>query len=263
MIQSKKTLYLILILFAGILMANRGGSPGGKTGSTTDKGTCSSNGGCHAGGSSTVTAQDYIQTNVPSSGYVPGQTYTVSLKPVRNGISVWGFEMMAEDANGNAVGEFISNSDANARDNGERATHKFTSTTGADEKLWDVSWKAPTAGTGSITFYAASLAANGNGTTGGDHVLTDTATIIEGAPSSVWSVEWEKVRVYPNPAVNSIHLKGLQSNDFTISIYNQMGKEIYSSNYTDMIDVSEFAKGIYYLKLTNGDSYTTKRFAKQ
>jgi len=263
MIQSKKLIHFFLILFAGILMANRGGSPGGRTGSTTDKGTCSSNGGCHAGGPSTVTVQDYILTNVPISGYVPGQTYTVSLNPSKDGISVWGFEMMAEDANGNAVGEFISNSDANAMNNGERATHKFSSTSGTGKKLWDVLWKAPTAGTGPITFYAASLAANGNGNTNGDNVLTDTATVIEGAPSSVWSVDWEKVRIYPNPATNSIHLDGLIRTDFTISIYNQMGKEVYSSEYTNTIDVSRFAKGIYYLKLTNRDSYTTKRFVKQ
>jgi len=74
------------------------------------------------------------------------------------------------------------------------------------------------------------------------------------------------ISIIPNPTTNSINIM-INGNDATnekndISIFNAMGKIIYqnriSSNQTT-IDLSSFAKGIYFIKVQSGDKiYTDK-----
>ena len=74
-----------------------------------------------------------------------------------------------------------------------------------------------------------------------------------------------KITVFPNPTNNSINLI-IKDNDANaindISIFNVMNKKIYqnliSTNQT-IIDLSSFAKGIYFIKVQSGDKiYTDK-----
>ena len=96
----KKILTLFSITFALAIFfypttsnSNASGSPGGKTGSPTDGASCT---GCHYAGIGTGAT---ITTDIPSSGYIPNQVYTITAEVSQTGISKFGFEITAEEAN--------------------------------------------------------------------------------------------------------------------------------------------------------------------
>ena len=255
-----------VLLLAGlsfVFMSNRGGSPGGRTGSTTDVGTCATQGGCH--GPKTPIQQELLSGDFPSTGYSPGSSYNITLKPTNTGTTVWGFECMAEDGNGNAVGVFTSNEDANEQGNGRRATHKFASTSSAAGSTeWTLDWTAPAAGTGDITFYVSVLAANGNGTTSGDNVIIDTMVIREGQVSSISDVIENEIRLYPNPVLNELHIASKHViNSGLLQVFDAKGLLVISTEMRETISVQNLAVGTYYAKISQGNQLVTKTFVKQ
>ena len=81
-------------------MSNQNGSPGGKTGSVGDGQTCIS---CHSGAWNSGSGTASVTSNIPVSGYVPGNTYTVTMTAVDNQavpFDKFGFEVTSEDASG-------------------------------------------------------------------------------------------------------------------------------------------------------------------
>jgi hypothetical protein len=114
--------FLVLVGTSCLLMSNRGGSPGTRSGSPSDGSTCSTVGGCHASGNAPE-SQDFISSDIPSSGYVPDRVYTITLSPSQNRTDVWGFEMSTEGDNGESIGDFSNSTDANLIANKNRVTH--------------------------------------------------------------------------------------------------------------------------------------------
>ncbi|OYT11864.1 MAG: hypothetical protein B6I18_02720 [Bacteroidetes bacterium 4572_112] len=57
---------------------------------------------CH-GGSATNKA-NWISSNIPSTGYIAGQTYTITVSGTHSGVSRFGFEATAENNTGAKVG---------------------------------------------------------------------------------------------------------------------------------------------------------------
>jgi hypothetical protein len=77
--------------------------------------------------------------------------------------------------------------------------------------------------------------------------------------------------VYPNPATSSIHIMLAKENkDAVINIFNASGqivtsfeKQIYDAISSVDIDVSAFAKGLYFLSVRQGDTIDSKSFVVQ
>jgi hypothetical protein len=252
----------ILSVLALVFMSNRGGSPGGRSGSTTDNGaTCSTNGGCH-NSSSAPASQDMISTNVPSNGYAPGSGYDITINISDEGTSVWGFEMMAEDKNGLPVGAFSNNSRVNSLNSGLRATHKFASSSSSDAQTWIANWTAPASGTGSVTFYVSAMAANGNGNNRGDRVFIDTISITENTSANIAELENFQINLYPNPATQKIVITGYENTSSNIKVINSMGKTVMSGLFKNALNISELASGTYYLKIIENNRVFIKKFSK-
>ena len=144
-----------ILLYPEAMVSFSTGSPGGKTGSPLDNADCTS---CHTviSTSSTLTS---ISSNIPSSGYVPGNTYTITATINPNAMAS-GFEVTSEEnlTNTKTGTFFITNSTATQLvNNGSAVTH--TSAGGNALNSWSFDWQAPTAGTGDITFYGAFIEA--------------------------------------------------------------------------------------------------------
>lgn len=258
-INKHSILIATLAVLSTALLANRGGSPGGRTGSETDQQkTCSTNGGCHGG--SDLTQQDMISANVPTSGYVDGSAYTVTLTVTRNNRNTFGYEIMAEDKNGNAVGSFTSNGDGNA--NESRITHKFASSTGSGSRTWNLDWTAPANGTGEVTFYAVALAANGNNATGGDQAFNDTLKVNEGSSASIANLNMLNLRVFPNPTSNYIKIDKPLSLQVDVKIFNLLGKEFYAHLQDSEINVAALPRGRYFIQLLDEERFYNGSFIK-
>lgn len=252
----------ILSVLAVFFMSNRGGSPGGRSGSTSDSGaTCSTNGGCHTS-SSPPSSQDMLSTDVPESGYAPGSSYNISVSVSDEGTSVWGFEMMVEDKNGTPVGTFSNNTQVNTLNSGLRATHKFASSSASNSKTWVANWTAPTSGTGKVTFYVSSMAANGNGNNRGEKMYIDTISIAENKSANIADLENLNINLYPNPSTKTLTIDGYTNVYSNMKVINSLGKVVINTNFKNSLDVSALESGIYYLKIIENDHVFIKNFTK-
>ena len=72
------------------------------------------------------------------------------------------------------------------------------------------------------------------------------------------SDEIDAVSVYPNPVTDKINISSRY--DITsVQLYDIAGKEIYSAKNTNSIDANNFAKGIYFIKLSGEDFSVNKK----
>jgi hypothetical protein len=77
--------------------------------------------------------------------------------------------------------------------------------------------------------------------------------------------------IYPNPATSSFTIEGTsKSEKVHYSICNILGAEIKSgdisangNSYSGKINVSDIANGMYFIKVVDGNSATTKKLNKQ
>ena len=81
---------------------------------------------------------------------------------------------------------------------------------------------------------------------------------------STKSNAFESFKMFPNPT-NGNNIYFSVTEDATIHIYNVLGKLIQSSEVTkskNSINISEFAKGIYLVKINSGKQFITKKLIK-
>ena len=156
------------------------GSPGGKTGSPIDGVDCMQ---CH-GVLSTSTTTSNITSNIPPSGYVPGNIYNITA--VHNGAGFGdptGFEITCEENTSNTKTGifFITNSNTTQLvNNGSAVTH---TTAGNSFMTWSFDWEAPLSGTGNVTFYGAFIEAGYPiGLNQGDYFSSTTLSASEFIP---------------------------------------------------------------------------------
>ena len=73
------------------------------------------------------------------------------------------------------------------------------------------------------------------------------------------------INVYPNPAQNNLNIS-IESGNYSVSIFNSLGKQVLLQNITEdvNINVSNLAKGLYFLKITDAETNKTykKKFIK-
>lgn len=173
-----KVLSVFVIPVVLLLFSYTSGSPGGRTGSPGDGGALCTQ--CHYGAAQVQGG--LISTNIPASGYQPGQTYTVTVSANMSGISKYGFELTAEGAGGTKKGTFTVTDPSRIKkvNSGTAVTHKAGGTAASGNTIsWSTDWTAPTAGTGQVTFYTAVNATNSNGSSSGDHIYKDTYAVSE------------------------------------------------------------------------------------
>ncbi|WP_052444666.1 family 16 glycosylhydrolase [Flammeovirga sp. OC4] len=72
-----------------------------------------------------------------------------------------------------------------------------------------------------------------------------------------------KIEIFPNPALESIKIKGLQSAT-NISIHSVSGNVMLEKEIApqESIDISEWVNGVYIIKVSHNNVVTTKRFVK-
>ena len=110
----KKTL-LFTIIICGLLIMSypqmiigfQGGSPGGKTNSPLDGQNCTM---CHSGTINSGQGSVNISSDVPVSGYIPGNTYTITVMGAHPSFTKYGFELTAESSGSKTGGFTITNS---------------------------------------------------------------------------------------------------------------------------------------------------------
>jgi hypothetical protein len=220
--------------------------------------------------------EDWLTSNIPASGYVPGEIYAITATGTHTGVNRFGFEATAEDNENNKIGTFsIQNSnETKLTNNNSAVTHKSGGTTpNGISRTWTFDWTAPDAGAGDVSFYAAFNAANGNGSTSGDVIYKTTMFASEDINISVgdnFGVN-SSVKVFPNPFTDklSLNISGNSANISSLKLYNSIGNQVYSQDSfldTEKINItaSDLMSGIYYAVVYfNDNTRITKRIVKK
>ncbi|SNR16227.1 GEVED domain-containing protein [Tenacibaculum jejuense] len=77
----------------------------------------------------------------------------------------------------------------------------------------------------------------------------------------------KNIKLYPNPAVNSLNIEILNGSFSQVTIYSITGQVVYASdkvvNEKTTIDTSQFTTGSYFVKFVSDGKAVTKRFLKK
>ena len=178
------TIITLIILHPTTSNSFSTGSPGAKTGSPLDAGeSCTS---CHFS-PTTNSGQGNINitTDIPASGYIIGNNYTITLTGEKIGCSTFGFELTAENGNLKS-GDFLITDNTTKIVNFNAVTHKSSGINGNTIKSWNMGWSPTASSTGSTVFYAALMFANGNGNNDNeDSVFTTSLTVSENIVNTI------------------------------------------------------------------------------
>ncbi|SCX84879.1 T9SS type A sorting domain-containing protein [Flavobacterium caeni] len=78
------------------------------------------------------------------------------------------------------------------------------------------------------------------------------------------SASWEDVSIYPNPATNVLHID-LWENECSVIVFNGLGQEIKRLDHVGAttIDVSNWARGLYFISVRTATQESTYKIVKQ
>lgn len=64
----------------------------------------------------------------------------------------------------------------------------------------------------------------------------------------------ESIKIYPNPASNSINIKSYSKTHSEIEIINQLGQIVIKQKFSESVDISKLAPGYYFIRIDNSYS---------
>ncbi len=229
-------LMTIIFFYPTISNSNSTGSPGGKTGSPNDISNCMA---CHTDAQTGQSAT--ITTNIPSTGYEPGVTYSITVMINSSVVfGVNGFEITCEDniTNSKAGSFAITNPNTTKfTNNGNAVTHTYA---GNSLESWSFNWIAPISGTGNITFYAAFIQGSYPVGNSGDLFSTATLSFNESIINS--TISSNKMEEF---SFNFLSKTIVSKTN--VLVYDIKGKLVLSTN-SRLTDISHLNSGTYILK---------------
>jgi hypothetical protein len=221
---------------------------------------------CHTGASAS-NVNDWISSNIPVTGYVPGSTYQITATATSTGHSRFGFEISPQNTGGTLMGTMATvNSDAQVLSPGKYITHTSAGTSGTGSKTWIFNWTAPVINSGTITFYGAFNAANSSNTSDGDDIYLSRLTVSENMSTGGFTELLPGVKtfiVYPNPVSETMTVSYSVSalSSVELIIIDATGKRAdrlisetrFPGIYTQTFDIKgKYPTGMYFIKLTTG-----------
>jgi len=235
----------------------------GKTGAPGEN-TCVQ---CHTG-SAVNSGSGSISINtaaILNGEYELGQTYDLSVAVEQTGVSLFGFSIVALDANGNSIGTLIAGADNHldaatiAGVTRQYLTHDFNGGASVDSHTFNFQWTAPSEDFGSITFYATGNAADGNEASSGDKIYSTNAQIQPVQPIVITESK-ESILLWNlsnmELSLNGNTIENCQWNIFDVQgslVLNQKGQ----TNQT--IKLNDLQKGIYMVHCVHGNRTEIKK----
>jgi len=146
-----------------------------------------------------------ISINIPDCGYIPGETYTVTLTVSSIGRNEFGFSVSPQFSDGLTAGTMIASSGTQLNGSGRYLTHTSAGTieSSPNTRVWTFNWIAPQAGSGDVVFYAAFNASNNNNANTGDLIFNSNLSIFEGVQPEAPVIFGNNINCVGSPAVLS------------------------------------------------------------
>ena len=234
------TAILAILFYPTNSNSNSTGSPGGKTNSPNDASNCTS---CHSGSLNSGIGLASISSNIPTNGYIIGNTYTITLTGVKANCIKFGFELTAENENSKSGDFMITDNTTKLVNANNSVTHKSSGTTGNTTKSWTMDWKPTSNSNGNTTFYAALMFANANSNYNGDNVHSASLSVNEEIVNSISD----------NISKNSFNYNSINKiieTTHSVFVYDIRGKLLLRTK-KKLSNISYLKKGIYILRSEN------------
>ena len=237
--------------------------PTGSTGAPGET-TCQQSG-CHSGGAYTGTV---AISGVPDT-VVANTTYTITLTNTSTAVRA-GFQLVCLDATGAQCGTLTAGTGTAIATSGTKqyvsqSTPKIMS---AGSAAWTFTWKAPatfTALNNPITFYFATLAANGDGGSSGDNVLKASKAVRFKATTSSKEIQNTLVvNLFPNPTKDVLNIDLADTQNAQLTLVDMYGKVLLIKTLTEKtnkINIAHLSKGLYNAQIQVGEKSISKKFA--
>jgi hypothetical protein len=234
--------------------------------------------------------------------YIPGKIYRVraSIRATVGTPFAYGFQMIdiKESNNVNIKGfpngNVLTSQPANVKistiANGRMYAENNQG--GSNSNIFDVKWRAPAAGAGTVVFYASGVATNGAQGARGDGAANavakfyqDTSARLGGGLSGTGNnnlnggvtpisevANMKSLQLFPNPAPDFVHVewKGAVAKTYQIMVRSVTGAtmlmDAWKSQNGDnqqVIDVQNWATGIYILQMTDGKERIMRKIVKK
>ncbi|MDP4629347.1 MAG: T9SS type A sorting domain-containing protein [Schleiferiaceae bacterium] len=240
---------LALLAIASLpALTNSNGPSGGKSGSPASNGqTCS---GCHSGAS--ITTQSIsITSDIPATGFEPNTNYLITVTNLTGGVSHLKSGFQASVESSGHQGSVTAGTGTKVVSS-SYVTHNSSSNSVVNgQASWNFVWNSGSA-PNATTIYAAGLFANGNGTTSGDAVATQSLVLTRS--SLGFGEEQLAVRTYPNPADGSITLE-MPEGLSVVRVFSLSGAEVFRAPGFDGMRIAtiDWPAGTYVLDLRQAD----------
>lgn len=257
----KKLYFAFVILLSITLLSWSGGFTNPASGAPGDGNACGQ-AGCHNGGvfdpTMDVSLTDFDGNEIVR--YLPGVEYLVNVT-INTTTQVpplgYGFQMVCLDDQENPVNNF-ANLPNGLKEFANAGRQYVVQSMRLPVNTIAVPWTAPDAG--SVTFYSAGNAVNGNGSRNGDSPTSISATFEQGSTSTD-DIPSAVLNVYPNPVSNVLNIEG--DTEGTYQLLDESGKLLIEQADNKM-DVSELNSGIYFLMARGDDNAPiVKRIIKE
>jgi len=265
-----------MIALAGFFALSNSGGAGAaqgtdRTGSPVGAGSCQT---CHNAGAFNPSAViEVLSGDNAVTEYEPGAEYTIRITTTaENNPASYGFQAVALDgANANA-GSWVAGAGYGTVSIDGRSYAEQDAPGG--DPVYNVTWTAPAAGAGDVSFYASTSSTNANGASSGDNgAVAPVLTIAEdeGSNTTNQGIGKMELTVMPNPVGSIMTYKaiGRDNGAYQLQITDTFGKivktqtiNLITGENQSSIDVSNLAKGVYILQISGKDYYAAERMLK-
>ncbi|MCI5083997.1 MAG: T9SS type A sorting domain-containing protein [Saprospiraceae bacterium] len=246
-----------------------------RTGSpfTESSGTCQS---CHSTGTFNPGLEiELLDNGTAVTEYEPNKTYTLRYTITANNGSPSGYGMQSvvlgtdDDSPVGSYGTAPSGMQLSDLEGRTYFEHQGINS----NNVLEIEWTAPDAGVGSVTAYATGIAANGNGSSGGDAGASSSATFTE-LTTDIQELDgvFSRMAAFPNP-VNErfqLSLNSTQAGTAQLLIADMTGRTIAEQQLalglganTFDLDAQNWEAGVYLLSVRMDNRVQTLRLMKQ
>ncbi len=234
--------------------------------------TCNTSG-CHTGTLNAGPGGLTISTDIPATGYIPGQNYSVQVQVNAGGTNgnKFGFSASAVKSGTGTFTNGFAAADATtlAKSGGQFIVHNSSVAGGGANAshTFSFQWTAPASGTGEVTFFAAGNSANGNNSDSGDQIYTGSLNVSEAPGAGLTESIAHAFNLFPNPAEELVnvsvpdHLIGSR-----LRVLDVQGKTVLEQQLNQPVaalNVNELTAGFYVVELLNNGKAYTSRFVKK
>ena len=153
-------------------------------------------------------------------------------------------------------------------------THTSSGNNFADDTAsWEMTWTAPSTGTGNISMQLYVNATNSDNSDNGDIIYSKQVVLNQGTTGLNKISSLNHMHVFPVPAtqVLSMSYDLKNGNAVQVELTDMSGRTVYSSDkgyqtageHTERIAVSELQNGIYFLRITVGTESMARKVLVQ